>query len=192
MIDINTYTNQIIKTNTISNVLKLTEQLISLDYNVIMILDIDDTVLSSKIGQKFVEKDICKLVDIIYTQNPSNLIFLTARDYNMIMYTRKQLNSAGLLHKGKFINYNIICSPYDEEGNPTKGKTIFNYFDKGFGKNLLVEELELELELDKKNWIIFVDDLQEQIESVNQFINKNCCNYTLFHYKYNYFNLGFF
>lgn len=181
---INTCTNQIIKTNTIVNVIKLTEKLLELDYNVIMILDIDDTVLSSKIGKKFVEKDICILSDLIYTSNPLNLIFLTARDSNMAMYTRKKLNSAGLLHKGKFINYNVICSPYDEQGNPTKGQTIFNYFDKGFGKNLLVKE--------KQNWIIFVDDLQEQIESVNQYINKICPNHTLFYYKYNYFNFGFF
>lgn len=187
MLDTNSYvqthTNQIIKTNTVSNIIKLTEQLIGLDYNVIMVLDIDDTVLSSNIGRKLVEKDICKLADIIYTSNPSNLIFLTARDYELAMYSRKKLNSVGLLHKGKFINYNVICSPYDEQGNPTKGQTMFNYFDKGFGKTLLVKE--------KQNWIIFVDDLQEQIDSVNQFIDKICPNYTLFYYKYNYFNLGF-
>lgn len=181
---INSYTNQIIKTNTILNVIKLTEQLIGMNYNVIMVLDIDDTVLSSQIGKKFVEKDICTLSNLIYTSNPSNLIFLTARDSNLVIYSRKKLNSVGLLHQGKFINYNIICSPYDNNGNPTKGQTLFNYFDKGFGKTLLVKE--------KKNWIIFVDDLQEQIESVNQYINNICCNYTLFHYKYNYFNLGFF
>lgn len=181
---LDTHTNQIIKTNTISNVIKLTEQLIGLDYNVIMILDIDDTVLSSKIGQKFVEKDICKLADIIYTSNPSNLIFLTARAYNLEKYTSNKLNSAGLLHKGKFIYYNVICSPCDDDGNSTKGQTMFNYFSKGYGFSLLTKE--------KLNWIIFVDDLQEQIESVSKYVNKVCHNYTLFHYKYNYFNLGFF
>ena len=44
------YFNQVVKTNTITNVIKLTEKLLQLDYNVIMILDIDDTVLSSKIS----------------------------------------------------------------------------------------------------------------------------------------------
>jgi hypothetical protein len=180
---IDTYSNKIIKTNTISNVIILTNFLIEMNYNVIMILDIDDTVLSSKQGQKFVEKDICKLADIIYTTNSSNLIFLTARDPSLALYTRKKLNSSGLLHKGKFIDYNVICSPYDDTGNPTKGLTIFNYFDKGFGKLILSST--------KPNWIIFVDDLQEQIESVNQYINKISSNYTLFHYKYNYFSFGF-
>lgn len=184
IIMLETHSNQIIKTNTISNIIKLTEQLIELDYNVIMILDIDDTILSSKIGQKFVEKDICKLVDIIYTINPLNLIFLTARDSQMALYTRKKLNSVGLLHKGDFINYNVICSPYDNQGNPTKGQTLFNYFDKGFGKIIFAKE--------KENWIIFVDDLEEQIDSVNTYIEQICSNFTLFHYKYNYFNLGFF
>ena len=61
MLDINTCTNQIIKTNTIVNVIKLTEKLIELNYNVKMILDIDETVLSSKIRRKFVEKDIYTL-----------------------------------------------------------------------------------------------------------------------------------
>lgn len=181
---LNKYTNQIIKTNTISNVIELTEYLITMNYNVIIILDIDDTVLSSELGKKFVEKDICKLADIIYSFNPLHLIFLTARDTNLASYTIKKLNSSKLLHKGKFINYNVICSPYDNQGNPTKGKTLFNYFDKGFGKTLLLEE--------KPNWIIFVDDLQEQIDSVNKYINQICPNYTLFYYKYNYFNLGFF
>lgn len=180
---IQTCTNQIIKSNTILDVIKLTKQLIELNYNVIMVLDIDDTVLSSQIGRKFVEKDICVLADIIYTSNPSNLIFLTARNSDLALYTRKKLNSVGLLHKGKFINYNVICSPYDENGNPTKGQTIFNFFHKGLGKTLMIKE--------KLNWIIFVDDLQEQIESVNYFIDKIGCNYTLFHYKYNYFNFGF-
>jgi hypothetical protein len=180
--NINQYSNQIIKTNTISNIIKLTEQLIELDYNVIMILDIDDTVLSSKIGQKFVEKDISKLVDMVYTINPLNLIFLTARDSQMALYTRKKLNSVGLLHKGKFIDYNIICSPYDNEGNPTKGQTLFNYFDKGFGKTIFDKE--------KNNWIIFIDDLEEQIDSVNKHINQICPNYTLFHYKYSLFNFN--
>ncbi len=180
---IETHSNKIIKTNTISNIIKLTEQLIELDYNVIMILDIDDTVLSSKNGQKFVEKDICKLVDIIYTLNPLNLIFLTARNSEITSKTIKKLNSVGLLHKGQFINYNVICSPYDNQGNPTKGHTLFNFFDKDHGKTLFVKE--------KKNWIIFVDDLEEQIESVNTYINQICPNYTLFHYKYNFFNFSF-
>lgn len=177
------YFNKVVKTNTITNVIKLTEKLLQLDYNVIMVLDIDDTVLSSKIGQKFVEKDITKLADIIYTQNPLNLLFLTAREHILKFPSVKKLNSSELLHKGKFINYNVICSPYDEQGNPTKGQTLFNYFDTGFGKNIL--------DKNKKNWIIFVDDLDEQIESVNTHINKICPEYTLFYYKYNYFNFNF-
>ena len=147
---LDTYINKIIKIKFISDVIKFTEYLIELNYDVIMILDIDDTVLSSKIGQKFVEKDICKLVDVIYTQNHENLIFLTARDVNLIFYTVKKLNSVGLLHKGKFINYNVICSPFDNNGLPTKGKTFFDYFSKGYGKNLINANNE------KIKWIILV------------------------------------
>lgn len=177
---LDTCTNQVIKINTISHVINLASYLINQDYNVILVLDIDDTVLSTQIGKKFVEKDICKLCDLVYTLNPSNLIFLTARDTSLLGFTRNKLNSSKLLHKNKYINYNVICSPYDIQGNPTKGQTLLKYFDKGLGANTLAKE--------KNNWIIFVDDLVEQIDSVNTHINKLCCQYTLFHYKYSFFN----
>jgi hypothetical protein len=173
------YTNKSIKINSIKDVIKLCENLIETGHNPIIVLDIDDTVLSSKIGQKFVESNIKILVDMIYTFNPNNLIFLTARDKNIIRHTINKLNSSGLLHKGTYINYNIISSPYDKYGNPTKGETLFDYFDKKTGKNILLN--------DKPNWIIFVDDLLEQIESVNLHINKLNVNYTLFHYKHIFF-----
>ena len=33
---------------------------------------------------------------------------------------------SGLLHKGKYINYNVLCSPYDfTNGESTKGQKLF-------------------------------------------------------------------
>jgi hypothetical protein len=170
------FKNQIKKTNLISDVTKLYENLLELNYNPILVLDIDGVVLSEKYGKILVEQDITKLIDITYSYNPNNLIFLTAREVRLADYTRKKLNKAKLLHKGKFINYNIICSPCNNDGNPTKGLTLYNYMKKGIGQTFLSNN--------KENWIIFVDDLQEQINSVNSYINKFDCNYTLFHYEY--------
>lgn len=167
----------IIKTNTVNNIVFLTEKLIKLNYNVILVLDIDDTVLSSKIGKKFVEKDICNLINIVYTINPANLIFLTARHPKLKSYTKNKLNSAKILHEGNYIDFNILCSPDDDNGIPTKGQTFFNYFNNGFG-NLLLQNNN------KENWLTFVDDLFEQIDSVNQFVGLIFKNYTLFHYVY--------
>lgn len=170
------YVNNVIKINQIKDLIELYKNLIGYNYNVIMILDIDDTVLSSKFGKKFVEKDICTLVDMVYSSNPSNLIFLTARDKTLTRYTKNQLNKSGLLHKGKYIEYNVICSPCDDEGESTKGIKITKYFLNGLGKNIL--------NINKKNWIIFVDDLILNIDSVYKQIDKLNLNYTLVHYKY--------
>lgn len=174
--DLLDYKNKIIKINTIKNVIGLCESIIDFGFNLILVLDIDDTVLSSKIGKKFVEPEITNLVDLVYTFNPANLLFLTARDKSLQRYTSNKLNSSGLLHKEKYINYNIICSPYDDEGNPTKGLALIDYFENEKNKNILSNE--------KENWIIFVDDLMEQIESVSNHIDKINANYTLFHYKH--------
>jgi len=176
------YINTIIKSNIICDVIELYNNLIDQNYNVIMVLDIDDTVLSSTYGKKFVEKDICLLADLVYSSNPSNLLFLTARDKSLTCYTINQLNKSGLLHKEKYINYNVLCSPYDDvngESISTKGKKLYDYFTYYSGKNILC--------CDKKNWIIFVDDLMEHIISVQKYIqNINSVNYTLIHYKYKY------
>ena len=169
--------NNIVKSITIRDVIKLYNDLIGQNYNVILVLDIDDTILSSTYGRKFVEKDICLLVDLVYSLNSSNLLFLTARDKCLTRYTSNQLNKSGLLHKGKYIKYNVLCSPYDVDGESTKGARLFDYFVNGIGKNILC------VDKDKKNWIIFVDDLIEHINSVQKHIqNINGVNYTLVHY----------
>jgi hypothetical protein len=172
------YRNNIIKSNTINQVIKLYEDLINQDYNVIVVLDIDDTVLSSIYGRNFVEKEICLLVDLVYSSNPSNLLFLTARDINLRQYTINKLNHSGLLHKDKYINYNVICSPCDDEGNSTKGVRLKKYIVSELDKNILTNN--------KKNWIIFVDDLMEHIESVFKYFEDGLLdiNYTLVHYRY--------
>ena len=173
------YTNSIIKTNTIQDVIELYNNLVNQDYNVLLVLDVDDTVLSSTYGRNFVEKDICLLVDLVYSSNPSNLLFLTARDKCLTRYTSNQLNKSGLLHKGKYIDYNVLCSPCDSDGNSTKGARLTDYFTNSLGKNIM--------SVKKKNWIIFVDDLMEHINSVQKHIqNINELDYTLIHYMYKY------
>lgn len=180
-------TNKIIKLNVIQDVIELYIKLVNQNYNIILVLDIDDTVISSSYGQKFVEKEICSLVDLVYSSNPNNLIFLTSRDKSLKKYTLNQLNKIGLLHKNAYINYNIICSPCDEDGNSTKGveltKYLIAYNDKIFSS-------------DKKNYIIFVDDLMEHINSVKksleEFIvnNNNFIDYTLIYYKYKHISIN--
>lgn len=171
------YKNNIVRINSINNVIDIYFELVRNDYNVILVSDIDDTILSSKIGQKFVENNIKILIENVYNYNPDNLIFLTARDHNYKRKTNHHLNSAGMHKKDKYINYNIICSPDDYKGEPTKGDAFINYFEKGKGKELLKS--------DKKIWILFIDDLIEQILSVHNCIDKlKNINYTIFHYKY--------
>lgn len=173
------YIDNIVKSNTIRDVIELYNNLIEQNYNVILVLDVDDTVLSSTYGRNFVEKDICLLTDLVYSSNPVNLLFLTARDKCLARYTSNQLNKSGLLHKGKYIEYNVLCSPYNDDGESTKGIKLVDYFTNGSGKNILC--------VNKKNWIIFVDDLMEHINSVQKHIqNINNTNYTLIHYRYKY------
>jgi len=157
----------------IGDLINEVKKLLDLDYNVIFISDIDDTILSTKIGKKFVEKEITYLIDLIYSLSPSNLIFLTAREPTLYKYTLNKLNSSGLLHKGKYIYYNLICSPCDLEGNVTKGETIFHYINNK--KDILIS-------LIKKNYIIFIDDLIENIVSVKKYLellgyDYTCCLY---------------
>jgi len=166
--------NKIIKIHKINKVIELVKELVGKNYNPILILDVDDTVISSKIGKKFVEKDICELVELVYTINPNNLIFLTARCSNLVSYTRNQLNKSGLLHKEKYIPYNVICSPYNDEGESTKGIIIYDYFTKEQGKTILSSN--------KQNYIIFVDDLMEHIKTVETNLEKLCFTHTCFHY----------
>jgi hypothetical protein len=71
----------------LTKIVKVTQfikELVEINCKPILILDVNDTVSSSKISKKFVKKDICKLVDLVYTFNPDNLIFLTARCYNLL------------------------------------------------------------------------------------------------------------
>jgi len=160
-----------IKIAAISKVTEHIQELTQLGYNVILFTDIDDTILSTKIGQTLVEKDVKTLIGNVYYNNPSNLVFLTARDPDYKRNTNHHLNRAKLHSKGKYITYNIICSPYDN-GNPTKGESLVSYCKKWISNS------------NSNNWIIFVDDAPEQISDVEQHINSLDMNYTLFHYVF--------
>ena len=81
--------SSIIKSNNILEIYELCKNLIDNNNNVLIFLDIDDTVLSSKIGVKFVDKNITQLINLIYSHDSRKLFFLTARDYDL---KRKTLN----------------------------------------------------------------------------------------------------
>jgi hypothetical protein len=194
-----------LKIDSIDRAIELVDLLLCDNYKVILFLDIDETILSSKIGKKFVEKNICKLVDTIYTVDPNNLIFLTARDFSLKSYTKNQLNRCKLLKKGHYIDYNIVCAPYNEKEESTKGNYLVNYINIHMNKIGKLDESNKTNELDSSNetneldssnetnesnetnnklWIIFIDDLEEHIESVELSIKNNLpnINYTLMHY----------
>ena len=177
--------NNITKITSINQAIELSNT-IKQNYDIILFLDIDDTVLSPYIGKKFVEDEICQLVDLIYSIEPNNLIFLTARDHDLKSYTKNQLNKSGLLHKGKYIDYNIICSPYDDNGNSTKGQSLTTCIES---KYLFGVEKNENNQQSKKNWIMFIDDQYEHIESANKELEKlngkliDKINYVLMHYQ---------
>ena len=170
------YINNEVRINTINAVIDYYFHIKEMGYNVIVVSDIDDTIFSTKIGQKLVEKNIKILIEDVYKSNPDNLIFLTARDYEYKRVTNNQLNSAKLHTKDKYITYNLLMSPDDYIGKPTKGETFLKYFVNGKGSSVLSEP--------NKHYILFIDDLQEQIESVKEVINNLNIHYTLFHYKF--------
>jgi hypothetical protein len=171
--------NSIIKTNNILDIHEQCKTLLEENNNVLLFLDIDDTVLSSQIGVKFVDKNVTTLIELMYRQNPNKLFFLTARDPDFKRKTLNQLNSAKLVHDGKFIHYNIIHSVYVmKNGSPiaTKGETLVN----------LLSSTNVLLLSEQPTWIIFVDDAKEQIESVYNSLNNAKglnINYILYHYN---------
>jgi len=150
----------------IIDVLALCVALRELNKEFILFLDIDDTTLSSLVGHKFVDKQICDVVDYVYKYNPMRLVFCTARDHELIWYTKNQLNRAKLTHQGKYIHYNVVCSPYDMFGNPTKGRTIMS-------------ELA---DVDKDVVVIFADDQRDQIDNVYAELYRTGREFALFHY----------
>jgi hypothetical protein len=113
----------IVRTNNIIDVYDNCKLLIEENKEILVFLDIDDTVLSTVIGQKLVDNNVKKLIELLYRYNPRCLYFLTARDSEYKRKTLNALNSAKLVHDDKFIQYNIIHSPY-ENGIATKGDRL--------------------------------------------------------------------
>lgn len=166
----------VFRTNNILDVYKQCKEIIEKKENVFLFLDIDDTVLSTRNGQKFVDKNIVHLVQLIYAYNPNRLWFLTAREPIYRQPTINQLNLAKLVDDGKYIPYNVIFSPFKIENGDmiaTKGETLSKFLTT-----------TAELPIGRPNWIIFVDDNMDQINSVNAWLkqlNINI-NYTLYKY----------
>jgi hypothetical protein len=129
-------------------------------YDPILILDIDDTVLSTtNPRQKYVDKNVLLLVDYIYNLSPLHLWFLTARSDQYHKLTLNQFNRpTKLLHRGKYIHYNIVHSPYDEQNRPTKGKSLVS----------LIEKIEHICVSSRPKFYIFVDDDEEQLQNVKE------------------------
>jgi hypothetical protein len=147
-------------------VVKLTEN----NFVPILVLDIDDTCISTQHGKKLVDNDVTILVNYVFEISPDNLWFLTAREYEYHNKTNHKLNKVGLLHKGKYIKYNIIHSPYNKHNEVTKGTTLIN--------NIInkVEKCE-------NNWFIIVDDDIEQLNDMCAKLQNETINYTLFHFS---------
>lgn len=85
--------------------------------------------------------------------------------------TQNSLNSAKLLHKGGYINYHIIHSPYYYH-QPTKGTTLTQE---------LIPRVE-KLTLNENNWYIIIDDDLSQIKDMQEQLSFHKYNHTLFHY----------
>ncbi len=166
-----TINKQIIRINRIKQVLNTFNELIK-TRKVILVLDIDDVVLSSSCYRIFTEPDIKQLVNYAYNINKSNLIFLTSRLKEMRQYTLDQFNESKLINSDKYIYYNIIFAELDQQGNSTKGTSLQRYLRQ----NYLI---------DPNTWIIFVDDLIENINSVKNSLESVDIDYTLFHYRFN-------
>jgi hypothetical protein len=150
------------------------ENIYQLGYNPILILDIDDTVLSSQYGKKLVDKDVVHLIRFIDNISSNNLWFLTARDYEYHRKTLHHLNHAKLLHKQEYILYNIMHSPHDCDDDPTKGETLINR---------LIPRIEISSpNQGEKNYYIIVDDDIEQVNNMLQQLVLQDYSYSLFHF----------
>jgi hypothetical protein len=162
------------KTSSMLNILELVKTLHTNHYNPILILDIDDTVLSSEHGKRFVDKNVLQLIQFIDSISFDNLWFLTARNEDLKRKTQNHLNHAKLLHKGQYIMYNVVHSPYNYLKEPTKGDTLLNY---------LIPRIERITNDNEKNWYIIVDDDEEQVHNMMDYLLLHDNHqFTLFHF----------
>lgn len=143
---------------------------------ILLILDIDDTVLSSCPGQRLVEPHIRYLLELAHT-NPHlcKYLFCTARDATHRKLTLDQLNHAKLIHVGDFIPYKVLHSPYvtvsGPTPRPTKGNALLSYLR---GAEIDPEAIH----------IVVVDDDNEQIAHIHEYLRQSeyAGKYTLWYY----------
>jgi hypothetical protein len=161
-----------IKIQKIRDVIDVYKNLLNTKKRVFLVLDIDDTVLSTRIGKKFTDDDICELVDIAYEYNKDLLFFLTNRDKSLKSYTRNKLNNSGLLHKEKYINYNIIFSFIrEQDGGSLKGPTFIGELNSSG------------IELTEDDHVVFVDYLCDNTDSIHSSLIFTRASYTIFLFK---------
>ena len=164
-------------TSSMNDILEHVQALHNDGLNPILILDIDDTVLSSTFAKELVDKNVLPLIRFIDNISFDNLWFLTARDgdHATKQITQHHLNHAKLLHKGQYIRYNVMHSPHDSDDNPTKGDTLVNS---------LIPRIEIDHSADKvrNNYFVIVDDDYGQVCNMLDHLNLGIWPYTMFHF----------
>ena len=167
----------------IKTVHDLCSRLIQHGYNVILVLDIDDTVLCTRSDcRDMVEPAVAHLIRTVYANNPNHVIFLTARQPCTRELTLQQLNEAPLLddvprRAAAHHHYQVVFSPplFERKLVSTKGQALMR----------CVHPIMAHLKMttpNKPTWVCFVDDQLDNIRSVQEWIPQLDCNYTLFHY----------
>jgi hypothetical protein len=165
----------LLQTSYIQNVIAHCRELIEKQKTILLILDIDDTVLSTTAGQHLVEPQICELVKMVYDQTNAlaNIVFCTARpimpEVNKI--TLNQLARAKLLHLGTRIRYNVLYSPHDTQNNVTKHTTLLKY--------LASRSLDVE-----NTHVVVVDDCPTQVATIHTAMSRST-NYACTIWNYN-------
>lgn len=170
------YAYTYIKTMYINNVIKQCRYFIETGRKFLLILDIDDTVLSAlptmpglpEIPPPLVDPKVRDLISLVYThRTPADIIFCTARACTHRVLTLNQLNNAKLVTCSGMPPYKVLHAP-NVDDRPTKCNTIYNY--------LVGNEIALDTH------IIVVDDDYGQTTSIYNQLNSMQYRFTIWHY----------
>jgi len=129
---------------------------------ILLVLDIDEVVLSTRNNFQIVDTLMIELVKKAYQKNPINVFFLTSRCSSIHMLTMIQLQKALKLKvytpQGikRDLFYQILYSP-PRNGMSTKGEKLLEY---------------LRIRKYPRMLILFVDDIVENIDSVKKHLDE--------------------